>query len=202
MGVEPKMARWLLIAVALCALATVADADCTLDDVVKINNCVETNNKALEINSASTSPMTQYEAMCQYYQDTLACYPCCYCKESEYAATRAEVEKTASDSLKVIDPSKTCQISGQCGKQHGGCSSYSSSAGLRAGAVTTLLVAAFALLAYTKGHTCTTLSRPATREQRENGLCGPLLVRGCDVGAGVGAKLSGARSDSVENVER
>ena len=92
--------------------------------------------------------MTQYEAMCQYYQDTLACYPCCYCKESEYAATRAEVEKGASDQLKAIDPSKTCQISGQCGSNTpGGCSSYSSSAGLRAGAVTTLLVAAFALLA-------------------------------------------------------
>ena len=131
-----------------CAPAT-TDADCTVGDVVKINNCVETNAKALEINSASTSPMTQYEAMCQYWQDTLACYPCCYCKESEYAATRAEVEKGASDQLKAIDPSKTCQISGQCGKQHGGCSSYSSSAGLRAGAgaVTTPLVAAFALLA-------------------------------------------------------
>ena len=119
-----------------------------MDDVVKINNCVETNAKALEINAVS-SAMTPHEATCQYYQDTLACYPCCYCKESEYAATRAEIEKTASDQLKAIDPSKTCTIShsSQCGMQYGGCSSYSSAAGLRAGAVTTLLVAAFALLA-------------------------------------------------------
>ena len=88
----------------------------TVGDVVKINNCVETNAKALEINGALTSPMTQYELCASYWQDTLACYPCCYCKESEYAATRAEVERGRPISSSDW-PSRRARFQ-SCGKQH------------------------------------------------------------------------------------
>ena len=85
--------------------------------------------------AASTTSLTDYDKLCKYYQDTFACYPSCYRKDDVYKSSRDAWEKSVTDSMKVIDSSKTCTV--KCG----------SAAGLRAGAVTTLLVAAFALLA-------------------------------------------------------
>jgi hypothetical protein len=69
--------------------------------------------------------------------------PSCFCSGSDHKADREAAEKEYSDVMKSIDhvrptSTKTCEFK---------CGSGSSAAGLRAGAVTTLLLAAFALLA-------------------------------------------------------
>ena len=104
-----------------------ADATvCSADEQKKATDCVA---KIATVTSAD------YDKVCTYYKDTYACYPPCYCNDDNYKAARDLMEKSAADGLKAIDSSKTCTL--KCG----------SAAGLRAGAVTTLLVAAFALLA-------------------------------------------------------
>ena len=84
----------------------------------------------------ATLPTTaDFDTMCKYYQDVIKCYPSCICNDDHGKEAYESVEKTAQASLDTLDSSKTCTM--PCG----------GAAGLRAGAVTTLLVAAFALLA-------------------------------------------------------
>jgi len=75
-----------------------------------------------------------YESLCTYVQGMYGCYPPCFCSDA-HKSDREETEKGFADMLKLVDSTKTCEL--KCG----------SAAGLRAGAVTTLLLAAFALLA-------------------------------------------------------
>ena len=100
---------------------------CTVDDVEKMNAC---NSKATSISSVS-----DYDQYCKLWKDLYGCYPSCFCNDADFKATRDQFEKSATDALNLVDSSKTCTL--KCG----------SAAGLRAGAVTTLLVAAFAFLA-------------------------------------------------------
>ena len=87
------------------------------------------------IAKVQTPSAVTYESMCTYVQGLYGCYPSCFCSGSAHKADREETEKGLADMLKVFDSTKTCEL--KCG----------SAAGLRAGAVTTLLLAAFALLA-------------------------------------------------------
>jgi len=123
---EGKMARWLLLAVALCALATVADAgQCSSSESKTTSECL----------AKATMPTDgNFDSVCKFYQDNFKCYPSCICNDDHGKAAYDAAEKSANKVLKGMDSSKTCTL--KCG----------SAAGLRAGAVTTLLVAAFALL--------------------------------------------------------
>jgi hypothetical protein len=82
-----------------------------------------------------TPPTGTADSVCTYVQGSYGCYPSCFCTDDSHKAEREATEKGFADMVKSIDSTKTCEV--KCG----------SAAGLRAGAVTTLLLAAFALLA-------------------------------------------------------
>ena len=85
-----------------------------------------------------------YDVACKYLQDMYACYPPCFCTGDSHKEEKEQTEKDMKEILEdactsgtdaADDCTKTCNL--KCG----------SAAGLRAGALTTFLVAAFALLA-------------------------------------------------------
>lgn len=104
------------------------DAACSSDEGRKLEAC----------NSKLAPAQATYDSVCTLAQGKYGCYPSCFCSGSDHKADREATEKELSDVLKSIDSTKTCELK---------CGSGSSAAGLRAGAVTTLLLAAFALLA-------------------------------------------------------
>jgi len=112
---EETMARWLLLALALCALATVADAgDCSAAETTAFTTCrQETDAKGIAMAPTSRT----YDTMCKHYQDQLKCYPSCICKGKDAALVKQynDAKKTFEDGLKMYDTSgsKTCNF--QCG---------------------------------------------------------------------------------------
>jgi len=101
-------------------------ARCTNDDATKATTCME---------AVAAPNQANYESLCTYVQGMYGCYPPCFCSGDDHKADREATEEGFSGMLKLADSTKTCKL--KCG----------SAAGLRAGAVTTLLLAAFALLA-------------------------------------------------------
>ena len=103
-------------------------ARCPSDEGTKAEACIAKVQTPDMITST-------YESMCTYVQGVYGCYPPCFCSGDDHKADREATEEGLAGMLKSIDSTKTCEL--KCG----------SAAGLRAGAVTTLLLAAFALLA-------------------------------------------------------
>lgn len=109
-------------------------AVCTTVEVTTMADCIAKLNLA---------DIQDKDKACAYAKSAYACYPSCYCSEDN-KVTREAMEKVTKDEMaKVGVIEANCKLT--CGPAVAAAKAAAS--GLRASAIATLLVAAFALIA-------------------------------------------------------
>ena len=82
--------------IALSMLAAGANAACTADDVTDMTAC------AKKVTDEMTKTAPTKDTICKLYQDTMACYPSCYCSDDIYKDSLKAVEDGLQTGLKAM----------------------------------------------------------------------------------------------------